>query len=196
MLIIHRRVIMSKDFPETPMNFIDSALQQSGYRLFSTYRVLEEAQRTFDPHRPSYNKIKYQRKIEDQFKEANLEGTIQRMMQSAYHLEEVEILRELQAARRIRKKAEAKRQAEVKAEIQEQKNLLKAQAEGTMSECGCCCGDYPLNRMIHCDSEEVMHWFCRGCAKHSADTEIGNSKYDLRCMSMDGCSAGFSREQR
>lgn len=196
MLTLLRRVILSQDFPETPFNFIDTALRQSGHRLFSTYRVLEEAHRTFDPQRPSYNKIKHQRTIEARFKDANLEGTIQQLMRNAYHQEEVEILRELQAARRMRKKAEAKYEAEAKAEIEEQKNLLKAQAEGTMSECGCCCGDYPLNRMVHCDSEEAMHWFCKGCAKQSAHTEIGNSKYELRCMSMEGCSAGFSHEQR
>lgn len=196
MLIFHRRSLVSKDFPETPMNFIDTALNQSGYRLFSTYRVLDEAHRTYDIRRPPYNKIKYQRKIEDEYKDTNLEGTIHRMMQNVHQTQEVEILRELQAARRIRKKAEAKREADLQAEIEEEKNVRKAEAEGTMSECGCCFGDYPLNRMVHCDNGEVMHWFCRGCAKQNADTEIGNSKYELRCMSMDGCSSGFSLDQR
>ena len=29
-----------------------------------------------------------------------------------------------------------------------------------------------------------------------AETEVGLSKYDLTCMSMDQCSAGFSQDQR
>ena len=176
------------------MTFIDTALQNSGYRLFSTYRILEEAHQTFDARRPPYNKIKYQRKMDEQWKDANLEETIELMMQGGRYLE-VEILREFKAARRVRKKAEAKRQAELLAEIEEQKNIRKAEAEGTMAECGCCFGDFPLNRMIHCDNN-TLHFFCRGCAKQNADTEIGNSKYELRCMSMDGCSAGFSIDQR
>lgn len=179
------------------MNFIDSTLNQSGYRLFSTYRVLDEAHRTFDvnPRRIPYNKIKHQRKMEDEYKDANLEGTIQRMTQNGYQNREVEVLRELQAARRIRKKAGAKRQAAYLAKIEEEKNVQRAQADGTMGECGCCFGDYPMNRMVHCD-KEVIHFFCRACAKQNADTEIGNSKYELHCMSMDGCSGGFSLDQR
>ncbi len=177
------------------MNFIDSTLNQSGYRLFSAYRVLEEAHRTFDPLRPPYNKIKHQRKMQNEYKGANLEFTIGRITESGHQNEQVEILRELQAARRIRKKLEAKRQAELQAENEERDNIWKAQAEGTMSECGCCFDDFPLNRMVHCDSE-ILHWFCRACAKRNADTEIGSSKYELRCMSMDGCEAGFSLDQR
>jgi TRIAD3 protein (E3 ubiquitin-protein ligase RNF216) len=181
------------------MTFIDSALNQSGYRLFSTYRVLEEAHRTFDVRQPPYNKIKYQnkaRRMDDDHTDANLEATIQRMTQSGYQNQEAEILRELQAARRIRKKAEAKVRAERQAEIDEEENARRAEAEGTMSECGCCFGDYPLNRMVHCDSIETIHFFCRKCAKQNADTEIGNSKYHLGCMSMDECKAGFSLDQR
>jgi TRIAD3 protein (E3 ubiquitin-protein ligase RNF216) len=181
------------------MTFIDIALSQSGYRLFSTYRVLEEAHRTFDARRPPYNKIKRQiktRKMEDDYTDASLENTIQRMMQTGYQNQEAEILRELQAARRIRKKAEAKLQAELQTKLEEEENVRRAEAEGTMSECGCCFCEYPLNRMVHCNHEVLMHWFCRGCAKQNADTEIGNSKYHLGCMSMDVCDAGFSLEQR
>ena len=177
------------------MTFIDTALTNCGFRLFSTHRVLEEAHRTFDARRPPYNKIKFQRKMEDSYKDANLEETIRVMVQGGYQNQEVEILRELQAARKIQKKAEAKRHAELMADIEEQRNVRKAQAEGTMSECGCCFGDFPLNRMVHCEND-ILHFFCRACAKRNADTQIGNSKYELRCISMDECSAGFSIEQR
>ena len=188
---------MAREFTETPMNFIDIALKQCGYRLFSTYRVLEEAHRTFskDRFRPPYNKIKYPRKNDGTYNDANLQETIQRMSLNLAAMEQVEVLKELQAARRIRKKADAKRQAELQAMIEEENNLKKAMAEGTMTECGCCFGDFPLNRMIHCDNE-VLHFFCRACAKQTADTEVGNSKYELHCMSMDGCAGGFSLDQR
>lgn len=179
------------------MAFITSTLEPSGYRLFSAYRVLEEAHRTFDPRRPPYNKIKKLRKSAEHYKAPNLELHIQELLSNPYQNEqEVEVLRELQAARKVRKNAEDKREAERQLEIEEESNYLKAQAEGTMSECGCCFSDFPLNRMIHCNNEDVLHWFCRGCAKQNAETEVGNSKYQLRCMSMDACGAGFSLDQR
>jgi len=193
MLTLHRKNVLSAEFPHTPMTFIESCLSNSGLRLFSAYRVLEEAERTFDPLNPPYNQIKTARKMRREYREENLEDFISTITEDPAR---IEILRELQAARRVRKKADAKRNAERQLELDEKENILKAQAEGTMSECGCCFGDFPLNRMVHCDSEDVLHWFCRGCARQTAETEIGNSKYQLHCMSMDGCEAGFSKEQR
>ena len=175
------------------MAFIDAAMNSSGGRLFSACRVLDEAARTHDEN-PSYNKLKVPRKSPHHFTEENIETQIQQV--GADDPEQVDVLRELQAARRMKKKEDARRVAERQKEIEEEENTRKAEAEGTMGECGCCFCDYPLNRMIHCNSEGTMHWFCRGCALKHAETEIGNSKYELQCMSMDGCEAGFSMEQR
>lgn len=85
--------------------------------------------------------------------------------------------------------------AEKKIEQEEQENVDRARAEGTLADCECCYDEHPLNRMVHCDGE-VLHWFCCACAKQMAETQIGLSKYHLACMSMDGCTAGFSRAQR
>lgn len=175
------------------MAFIDVCLAQSGRRLFSAHRVLDEAHRTFNPDQPVYNKKKTARKVPFEYGEKNLE-TISLFY--ADMPEASEILEELKAARRIRDKADVKRQAARLLELEEEENTRKAEAEGSMAECGCCFGDFPVNRMVHCNSNEVLHWFCRGCARQSAETEIGNSKYELRCMSMDGCEAGFSIKQR
>ncbi|TVY48852.1 E3 ubiquitin-protein ligase [Lachnellula occidentalis] len=184
--------ILQVEFPETPMVFIYATLDQSEHRLFQAYRVLEEAQTAFDPGDPPYNKIKNARKSQAEFRDANIQAYIDTPEADPARRE---ILRELQAARRIRCKAEAKRELEREAEREEEANEQRAVAEGMMQECGCCFGDYPLNRMVHCDAD-TMHWFCKACAKQTADTEIGNSKYILRCMSMDGCEGGFSLDQR
>ncbi|TVY17548.1 E3 ubiquitin-protein ligase [Lachnellula arida] len=184
--------ILQVEFPETPMVFIYATLDQSQHRLFQAYRVLEEAQRAFNPADPPYNKIKNARKSQANFRDANIREYIDTPGADPAR---IEILRELQAARKIRSKAEAKRELEREAEREEEANEKRAIAEGTMQECGCCFGDYPLNRMVHCDAD-TMHWFCKACAKQTADTEIGNSKYILRCMSMDGCEGGFSSDQR
>lgn len=174
------------------MTFIDSTLQKSGHHLFPTYRALEEAHRSFDPANPKYTKIKNLRRIPALYLEAEIEGAIQRNEASW----RTDIFKELQVARRVQTNTESRRHAQREAELAEEENVRIAQAEGTMSECGCCFGDYPLNRMVHCNNEEVLHWFCRGCARQTAENEIGNSKYELNCMSTDGCEAGFSLEQR
>ncbi|KAF4632110.1 hypothetical protein G7Y89_g6019 [Cudoniella acicularis] len=186
------RNILSHEFPETPMIFIDATLNQSNYRLFQAYRVLEEAQRTFDLRNPPYNKIKKSRGPLPQFHDDKIQAFIDDISEDR---DRAEVLRELQASRRIKRKADQKRAEECQAELEEKENLARAQAEGTMSECGCCFGDYPLNRMVHCDGD-ILHWFCRGCARQTAEAEIGNSKYELHCMSMDGCDAGFGNDQR
>jgi TRIAD3 protein (E3 ubiquitin-protein ligase RNF216) len=190
-------MILSMEFANTPMSFLDKALTQSKYRLFSAYRVLEEARKTWDPANPPYNKLKYSRKMNELYNDENLEGSIQALRQHAYEGPGmIELLNELKAARKLKKKADKKLEAERQHELEEEQNVLRAEAEGTMLECGCCFSDYPLNRMIHCNSETVLHWFCRNCAKQNAETEVGNSKYELKCMSVDGCTAGFSLNQR
>jgi TRIAD3 protein (E3 ubiquitin-protein ligase RNF216) len=176
------------------MSFIDTTLNSSGYRLFSAYLKLETAQRTLDPKNPAYHKNKSRRKIIQEYQAANLDATINDV--ETQTPEKAEVLRELQAARKHRKTAEIRRQAEREKQLLEEENESKAIAEGTMAECGCCFSDYPLNRMVHCNSEKVLHWFCRGCARQMASTAIGNSKYQLQCMSTEGCEAGFSMSQR
>lgn len=174
------------------MAFIDATLSQSGHRLFSAYQLLDEANRTYDPLTSGYTKIQKPRKAHTDFGEESIEVLLN---DPTRDLERTETLRELRAARRYKAKADAKREAERSAELEEEENERKAQAEGTMKECACCFGDYPLNRMVHCDADEI-HWFCRGCALRNAETEVGQSKYELCCMSMEGCDAKFSLSQR
>ncbi|CAG8974924.1 hypothetical protein HYALB_00006711 [Hymenoscyphus albidus] len=186
------RTFLSFEFALTPMSFIDATLNQTGYRLFHAYRVLEQAQREWEPQNPPYMKLRSQRRTQDKFSER----TIQKNLDSGHDERvRVEFYLEIQAARKVRAKADAVREAQRLHEIEEAANEQRAQRDGTMSECGCCFGDYPMNRMIHCDGD-TLHWFCRGCAKKMAATEIGASKYELHCMSMDSCQAGFSNDQR
>lgn len=130
--------------------------------------------------------------MENRFRPENLQAASTSFIESP---DIREIILEIQAARKVRAKADEERAAEHLHQLAEDANEQQAKLEGTMSECGCCFGDYPMNRMIHCDSD-TLHWFCRGCAKQMADTEIGASRYLLGCMSMDVCKGGFSNDQR
>lgn len=74
-------------------------------------------------------------------------------------------------------------------------NSSKAVAEGTAVACECCYGEFALERMVYCDGD-TLHWFCCNCARRNAETQIGRSKFELSCMSIDGCTAGFSKDQK
>lgn len=185
-------MLLSYEFSEIPLTFIDACLSQSRHQLFPTYRVLEEAFRTH-AIKPAYNKMKGLRKSAPMYREDDL-ATLFKKFEGK--LPETEVLHELQAARRLRRKADLKRAAERQLELDEEENVRISESEGTMQECGCCFGDYPRNRMVHCKNEVDLHFFCRGCARKAAETEIGASKYELHCMSMEGCDSGFSIEQR
>ena len=59
-------------------------------------------------------------------------------------------------------------------------------------ECQCCYLDVPLNRAIHCEGTTI-HFFCFGCIRKNAETQVGLMKYQLQCIDTSGCQAEFSR---
>jgi hypothetical protein len=186
------------------MNFMDAVINQSKRRLFPAYKILDEAQRTWDVADPPYKKIRSHRKsalglglkyspqdIANVFKTETTPAGVPTAWLPALK----ETLNELNAARKMKQKADAKLQAERQIQMAEEDNIARAIAEKTMFECGCCVSEFPLNRMIHCENDEDIHWFCRACARTMAEHEIGNQKYKLQCMSMDGCEAEFAKDQ-
>lgn len=174
------------------MVFIESTLLGCGYRLFSAYQVLFEAVRTDSLENPTFQRIIRARKTDPNFNEDVVEAFL---TQPNLDEERIEVLKELQTARRIRRREEARHKAELDAKRLEEENIKQAEADGLMGECGCCYGDYPLNRLVHCNGE-VPHDFCRGCARRNAETEVGKSKFELHCMSVDACTGGFDLDQR
>ncbi|KAI1804948.1 hypothetical protein F4811DRAFT_250097 [Daldinia bambusicola] len=105
--------------------------------------------------------------------------------------EEKAAIAELRAARELK----SLKDAEAARETEEEENFAHAKLTGEVLECGCCFDEYALNRMVHCDGHDI-HWFCRNCMKLQAETNVGLSKYEISCMSVDGCEAGFSADQK
>lgn len=105
--------------------------------------------------------------------------------------------RELAAARRKREVIEEKQRVVNATALAEQENETTAQREGTMQECGCCCSEYPMNRMLICENPDAsaQHWLCWTCVKTYVETEIGQSRHKLVCFHVDGCTFGFSKPQ-
>ncbi|KAK0744973.1 hypothetical protein B0T21DRAFT_280521 [Apiosordaria backusii] len=104
-------------------------------------------------------------------------------------------LEDFKAARGVCEAKAAKARAKQAEEAEEAANYARAQADGSIAECGCCFGDFAQNRMVHCNAETV-HWFCRECMKRMAENQVGLSKYQLNCMSTDGCQGTFNKSQK
>lgn len=79
----------------------------------------------------------------------------------------------------------------------EEENERQAERDGTLQECGCCCIERPMNRMVICENREVTspHWLCFSCIKTHVETEIGQSRHKIVCIHCDGCTHGFSKTQ-
>ncbi|KAF3767645.1 hypothetical protein M406DRAFT_253386 [Cryphonectria parasitica EP155] len=108
---------------------------------------------------------------------------------------EREALEEFRAARALQAREAAEAETKRRKEQEEIDNFETAKGEGNIADCGCCYVEHALNRMVHCDGEE-LHWFCRDCARMMAETQIGLGKHTLACMSTDGCSGQFPSHQR
>ncbi|XXG94323.1 hypothetical protein Hte_000577 [Hypoxylon texense] len=155
--------------------------------LFNAYTVMDDLVHNRNDAEPRWVDKKHPSKRLREF----LPDQIQNVDLTGYSAGEREAILELRAAREL----SAIKDEEVAAKIREKEEFVRAQSAGETAECGCCFEEFITNQMIHCDGESV-HLFCRGCMRSQAETTIGYSKYELNCMSMDGCEAGFSRAQR
>lgn len=149
--------------------------------LFRTFLTLDEQQRNYDSmsDRP-YRKLSHPRvppRAVSKRAKSNVDSEI--------------IKAELAAAKQKRDQLSSKRAEEEKLALLEAANEQEAQRDGSMTECGCCFSDVPLNRTIHCASAE--HFFCYDCIKQNVSTEIGALKCRPKCMDQSGCKDGFPR---
>ncbi|KAI0132650.1 ring finger protein [Xylariales sp. AK1849] len=181
-------LLISQDFPTIPKNTIrNKLLAENGSSVFRTYNAIDDAIRTWDDASPAWQPKKAVTKPIARYSR----GTIADLPRDDLTAEEKAALDEFLAARDVK----TGKDAEQEVAAAELLNVEQAKANREMAECGCCFEEFPLNRMVHCEGEDV-HWFCRGCMKQQAETTIGYAKYELTCLSMDGCTSGFSTMQR
>ncbi|KAI3556934.1 ubiquitin-conjugating enzyme [Colletotrichum abscissum] len=115
------------------------------------------------------------------------------LLQTATH-EEKRVLEELVAARRVLRVTRNRLDAARFEAAREAANFEIAKATGSFTDCGCCYSEFALNRMVRC--ENGNHFFCLECARRNAETVVGLSKYEITCMSIDGCDSGFAHKER
>ena len=177
---------MRSAFPNILVIHVRRVLAENNNTLYSSYLKLvqKEANETWKPKkRPTKSNPVW----EDDRIDITIENTIDEHQKTA--LEELKVVRQAAEVMMLLQETEKQQEQE------EVDNLNRAKAEGTTGECECCCDEFALNRMVHCNADR-LHWFCRNCARLNAETQIGMSKYELNCMSMDGCVAGFSKDQQ
>ncbi|KAI1203855.1 hypothetical protein F5X97DRAFT_3602 [Nemania serpens] len=181
------RTLISQDFPRVPQNSIRSLLLGNNRSVFETYTAIDEKLRNKDDADVPWREKKVPTKTKAEFAPDRLPS----LDMSGYTSAERAAIAELVAAREL----SAAKDAKAAAEAEEQANFRQAQDQGQTTDCGICFEECPLNRMVCCEGQAV-HWFCRSCLKSQAESQIGMAKHELTCMSLDGCSAGFSRAQR
>ncbi|KAI8949028.1 hypothetical protein F4801DRAFT_591382 [Xylaria longipes] len=185
------RALLSQEFSRVPQSFIRASLRakdKAPYNsVFEIYTAIDEQMRNGDDANKPWQEKKTTTKVNPDFTPDKLQS----LDMSRYKPGEQAAFAEFIAARKLR----AIKDARIAAEAEEHNNFLQAKKESQTIDCGICFEECALNRMVRCDGE-TMHWFCRSCLRTQAESLIGMAKYELTCMSLDGCSAGFSPGQR
>ncbi|KAF9762027.1 hypothetical protein IL306_003583 [Fusarium sp. DS 682] len=186
------RQMIAGDFPLVPVKVIQQILSENGNHLFPTFVAIDTAINRADDNHPLPWKFKKTPSIQKpRYRKERIDTSIQNCPNDW----EKELMKELEAARLLQWDVVEKSRVEALAEEAERKNLETANARGEVTECECCFVDTPWNRLVYCQADHP-HPFCINCARRHAETQIGLSKYELECMSMNGCTAGFSYTER
>lgn len=82
-------------------------------------------------------------------------GDLDQRIQNCRDEGEREALEELRDARAIVEIQTANANQKRQEELEEEKNFEAARADGTIADCGCCYVEYAINRMVHCNGDEV-----------------------------------------
>ncbi|KAI2636077.1 hypothetical protein GGS21DRAFT_64050 [Xylaria nigripes] len=181
------RILISQDFPLVPQNTIRNLLLDNNRSVFATYTAMDEKLRNCGEGDMPWVEKKTMSKKKEEF----TPGKISDLNFTDYEDEEQAAFMEFIAARELR---DAK-DAELLAEAKEREVFRQAKADKQTSECEICYEEFTFNSMVPCEGEP-MHWFCRNCLKLQAESQVGMGKYEITCMSLGGCSAGFSQAQR
>ncbi|KXX77262.1 Protein ariadne-1 [Madurella mycetomatis] len=168
--------LLKGSFPQLYVLDIEKLLKENHYSVYPTYLALDKACSSGDP------------KFRFKSKKANSGSSPPDTAGDGADEAENDAWKAFCAARDLCQSVAAKEKAEAE-------NWQRAKDEGNIVDCGCCYSEFPLNKMVHCNGD-VAHLFCRDCARRLAEDAVGYQKYQLTCMSTDGCEATFSKDQR
>ncbi|KAF1996868.1 hypothetical protein P154DRAFT_442343 [Amniculicola lignicola CBS 123094] len=170
--------LLKDEFQYAPVPHIRNTLAQEG-TLLKAFVVIEQQLRVYD--KSSSRSIK-------KIQKPRARGDFTTV------LAHKPIIRELEAARARIAKDAAKRQEEVEQKHAEERNIELAKRNNEMNDCLCCFDEYPLNRMVSCDGD-VIHLFCRECARRYVEEEMSKSRCRPICFADPNCGGTFTRQQ-
>ncbi|KAJ0327283.1 hypothetical protein COL5a_006075 [Colletotrichum fioriniae] len=187
--------ILKHDFPQVLQKCLMKIFYDNACKLLPTYLTVDKAVEDLkngvrEGLPPSFALKKRPTPPSDRIFEGE---KLDQLLGSATHAEK-RVLEELVAARRVLSLTRTKLEAARLKAAREAANFASAKAIGNVSDCGCCYGEFALDRMVCC--ENGNHFFCVECARRNAETVVGLSKYEITCMSTDGCDAGFAHKER
>lgn len=179
------RTLLKEAFPKAYVSDIEEVRIANGFSVYKTYSALHE-----DFSKPDGGTLRRKPGAKNK---NNIEQIAIDHADPSQPGREAQ--QELLAAQEVCSAKSAKDAAEAARQREEKENFETAKAQGCVTECGCCFDELPYNRMVYCDGD-TPHWFCYDCARRQAENQIGQQRYHLGCMSMDGCEATFSRDQK
>ncbi|OBR02390.1 Ubiquitin-conjugating enzyme [Colletotrichum higginsianum IMI 349063] len=190
-VMAYRKKLLKQEFPSATMSSILKIFASKDNQLLPAYMAVDAAMKEnqWSPGKVYVN-IAYKKSptsTDPQYEGIQLDNTIQ----LTNNPEEKRALQELQAARKLL----LKRKEAIEKENAERHNLFWARELGEAKESTTQVPFFYLLRAVE-NTANVAKFFCVGCAQQAAETAVGQSKYELACMSMDICEAGFSHQER
>lgn len=145
------RTLLQQAYPFVPHKHVTSHLLEHRNCLLPALLDLDSHIVDKGPMGLAFVFKKTKTKLNPVYSLESLPGTI-RIEESAIKKEALE---EYLAALKVRQLRKAKREEEKQQEIKEAANVRQAQRDGTIKECECCYGDFPMNRMVHCNASSL-----------------------------------------
>ncbi|KAH6673991.1 hypothetical protein F5X68DRAFT_41181 [Plectosphaerella plurivora] len=188
----YAKKLLSHEFPRVKVDDIKGLMTENGNVLFATHRALVEIQEDWQAGRSARIGMKKTLTAPNpKYDQQTIQVTIRKESDPI----KIELLQELVASRAaldFRNKACERERRELDAE---EGKMSRARAAGNLAECECCCSEFIIDDMVSCNGD-LVHFFCVDCARTNAEHVVGMTRHELKCMSTDGCSGGFSVSQR
>ncbi|UPK96957.1 hypothetical protein LCI18_007892 [Fusarium solani-melongenae] len=186
------KTMLAGDFPYVPMKSLVEILSKHKNHLYPTYMATLEiaANNMFHGAPLPWTPKQYPSPLDKRYEDKTIFVTLR----STQDVAEGNLIPELALARLV-KRQQSLRLSMISIRRRDGLGLQQAMARAHVSECEGCFAEYPMNHLIHCDGERP-HLFCPNCCAKNAETQISQSKHELRCMSIEDCGAGFSVGER
>ncbi|CAM1511701.1 Fc.00g092140.m01.CDS01 [Cosmosporella sp. VM-42] len=185
------RTLIAGDFPYVPHKLIQELFQANGNLLFPTYLKVHQIVRESEQG----DKTRAMKKTASRMVPAHHPDAIDETIRHCKDPSEKELLEEFRAARAERHSMATRINEAMAAQVAEKMEIEEARARGELVDCQCCFMETHPNQVVCCDGEQP-HWFCYRCARRHAEELVGYSRYEMACMSTDGCDARFSFGER